>query len=94
MFTDEILYRLELPFIIYVLSTRFDEVPATAFLIAVARDQLDVVVVVGAVAHGAHVDAFATIGITYDIHQSLRKTYHLLVEAVRGFAHIVIVFDR
>lgn len=68
------------------------KVLAAPLFVLVAGDKLDVIMIVGAVAHGAQVDPLTPINLAKDLHESLRKSNDLLIDEIGSFAHVVIMF--
>lgn len=63
-----------------------------SYRLLVAGYELDVIMVIRSIAHGTHINTFATIHFTNDLHKSFCKTDYLFDDMVGGFAHIAIVF--
>ncbi len=91
---DLLLHRIELFFVMYIFFSGLYKVLTASLFIAIPGDQLDVVMVVGSITHGAQIYALTLIDFLNNVHEAFGITDDLFIDRIGRFAHVMIVFYR
>jgi len=74
IFTNPLFHSMELFFIIYICFSGLYKVLTASLFIAVSGNQLDVVMVVGSITHGAQIYTLTLIDVLDNVHKALGIT--------------------